>query len=103
MARAVIVKRTIAVAVAVILVGALVGWWFASTSAPALKPVASSNPMATANSRSGSGAVSSMARVAESLPPSGIPLVQIYEPLKALAQQGNAAAACRLAFELDRC
>ncbi|HET9576748.1 MAG TPA: hypothetical protein VFP44_02915 [Usitatibacter sp.] len=37
------------------------------------------------------------------LPPPGTPLVLMFDSLKTLAEQGDARAACRLAFELDRC
>ncbi|HET9653066.1 MAG TPA: hypothetical protein VFP36_12775 [Usitatibacter sp.] len=39
----------------------------------------------------------------EPLPPPGTPVKAMFESLKALADQGDARAACRLAFELDRC
>jgi hypothetical protein len=37
------------------------------------------------------------------LPPAGTPLVAIRADLEKLVAQGDAGAACRLAFELDRC
>jgi hypothetical protein len=37
------------------------------------------------------------------LPPAGAPLVAIRADLQRLVAQGDAGAACRLAFELDRC
>jgi hypothetical protein len=37
------------------------------------------------------------------LPPANLPLVQIRAELEARVRQGDAAAACRLGYELDRC
>ena len=43
------------------------------------------------------------AKVGERLPPPGAPLTAIYTPLRRMAEAGNAAAACRLAFDLNEC
>jgi hypothetical protein len=75
----------------------------ASRASPS--PDVEPGPPAAAKPRAQQPAPASQAALASAqpLPPPGTPLTVMYESLKKLADGGDARAACRLAFELDRC
>ena len=93
------------------------GWtWFARTArewqeAAAMPTNIAARPAAAASASAHSPPMPSAPRSASTspnrpirpLPPPGAPLRQVLASLKAQAAEGDAAAACRIAFELDRC
>lgn len=68
-----------------------------TASADTTRTAASSNATPAAIARA------LVARAAGALPPADTPVNEILAELKGQATNGNSAAACRLAFELERC
>lgn len=72
----------------------------AAQSAGAMAPTRPAKPAAAARPAS----LPALSRtIRHPLPPAGAPLAGIRADLQKLVAQGDAGAACRLAFELDRC
>lgn len=108
--------RTLLLPVTVLLVLAAWWWWPGDAGPDPARSIASKPRLSPASSSAVSGATAgtprivvaaapdaAVARIGEKLPPPGTPLTQMYTPLRRMAEAGNAAAACRLAFELNEC
>ena len=111
-------RRALAIGMAVIVLaaGVPVAWTWnahrmraaeaagnATAAAPASRPsrIAEPNPVSLAASREAPRATPN--KPLRPLPPPGAPLRTVLASLKQQAAEGDAAAACRIAFELERC
>lgn len=75
----------------------------AADGTPQYAPQRPATPIAAPVPNAPAAATSARAASLAPLPPANLPLAEAYPALKALAQQGDARASCRLAFELERC
>ncbi|CAD0356699.1 hypothetical protein LYZ86_09005 [Xanthomonas hortorum pv. cynarae] len=91
-------KFAIAAVIAIAIVVTCVGWLRWHRSDRSIEAVPLRAPSAVMPGRQAKPAVASAP-----LPPADTPLRQVFDELSRRAEQGDPAAACRLAIELERC